>query len=51
MIYNIRFDIYLGKSYDRGGKAGVSNEALRTCLSTPLEVLEYFAQSTSVLPA
>lgn len=24
---------------------------IRTCLSTPLEVLEYFAQSTSVLPA
>ena len=39
MIYNIRFDIYLGKSYDHRGKEtkteGVSSKTYTTCLSTP----------------
>ena len=42
MIYNIRFDIYLGKSYDHWGKAGVSNEAYT-------DLPQYSAGSTGIL--
>ena len=49
MIYNIRFDIYLGTITE--AKQVCLARLIRTCLSTPQEVLEYFGQSTSVLPA
>ena len=39
MINNIRFDIYLGKSYDRW-----------KYWNTSLKVLQYFLRSTEVIP-